>query len=254
MTGDDSQPQSRRPMAVDIFGRPKPKRFYETVTFDSDRHGHRILLDGRPVRTPAKNLLVLPENPLAAAVSAEWDAQGDQIEPDSMPLTRLANTTIDRVVPRLEDVVAEIVDYGASDLLCYRAAEPERLIVRQAETWDPILDWAASDLDVNLAVTQGLVHHDQPEAVFDALRAAAGAFGGFALTGVHNMTTLTGSAILALAVSRGRLTPEEAWRAAHIDEDWQIEQWGKDGEAEERRNRRWTEMAASARFCDLCRN
>jgi chaperone required for assembly of F1-ATPase len=233
-------------------GRPGlPRRFYKTVTLAETPEGVRVLLDGRPVRTPAKRELALPTRALAEAVAAEWQAQGDHVDPGSMPLTRLVNSAIDGIAGREDEVRADIAKYAASDLVCYRAEAPVELVARQAAAWDPVLAWARDALGARLGAGQGLVPVRQPEQAVAAVERALAPLDGLALAAHHVMTTLTGSALLALAHGRGRLTAEEAWNAAHIDEDWQISQWGEDAEATARRASRWAEMQAASRLLGL---
>ena len=203
------------------------------------------------MRTPAKALLALPTRALAEAVAGEWAAQQEQIDPATMPLTRLANSAIDGVRGREAQVRADIVRYAASDLLCYRASEPEGLVRRQAEMWDPVLGWAREALGAPLKVAQGLMPVAQPGAAISAIAATLEGFDAFGLAALHVMTTLTGAALLALAHARGRLTAEQAWMAAHVDEDWQVARWGEDAEAAQRRQRRWSEMQAASRMLAL---
>jgi chaperone required for assembly of F1-ATPase len=230
---------------------PRPKRFYRAVSVDSAPPMYRVLLDGRPMRTPAKRELAVPSRALAEALAAEWDAQGERIDPASMPLTRLVNSAIDGVIGREAEVRADIARYGASDLLCYRAEGPAELARRQAEAWDPVLVWAHQALGARLVLGQGIVAVDQPQASIAAIERALADLDAFSLVAHHVMTALTGSALLALAHARGRLTAEEAWTAAHVDEEWQISQWGEDAEATSRRGRRWAEMQAAGRLLAL---
>ena len=230
--------------------RPLPKRSYKAVTLaeaqDVDLGRFRILLDGKPVRTPARALLAVPTKALAEAIAAEWAAQGEHIDPASMPLTRLANSAVDGVRGREAQVRADIVTYAGSDLLCYRATEPDGLVRRQAELWDPVLAWGRKALGAHLQVAKGLMPVTQPEAAQLAIARALDGQDAFALAALHVTTTLMGSALLALAHARGRLTAEQAWAAAHVDEDWQIGTWGEDAEAAARRRRRWSEMQAAS--------
>jgi chaperone required for assembly of F1-ATPase len=229
----------------------RPKRFYRTVTVDGAAPAFRVLLDGRPMRTPAKRELAVPSRALAEAVAAEWEAQGERIDPATMPLTRLVNSAIDGVTGREAEVRAEIAKYGASDLLCYRAEGPAELVRRQAEAWDPVLAWTREALGAPLVMGRGIVPVAQPEAVAAVMQRALEGLDAFSLAAHHVMTTLTGSALLALAHAGGRLSPEQAWWAAHVDEDWQISQWGEDAEAKARRERRWAEMQAASRMLAL---
>jgi chaperone required for assembly of F1-ATPase len=229
----------------------RPKRFYRTVSVDGAAPAFRVLLDGKPIRTPARRELALPARALAKAVAAEWEAQGEHIDPATMPLTRLVNSALDGVTGREPEVRAEIAKYAASDLLCYRAEEPAELAHRQGRAWDPVLAWAHEALGARLLLGQGIAPVTQPPAAGAAIDRALAGLDAFALAAHHVMTTLTSSALLALAQARGRLTAEEAWAAAHVDEDWQISQWGEDAEAKARRDRRWEEMQAASRLLAL---
>lgn len=224
------------------------RRFYKTVTVTDDMG---IALDGRAVKTPSRAPLLLPTPPLADAVAAEWEAQGEQIDPASMILTKLANTAIDRVRPDRGRIVAEVVDYANADLVCYRADEPEALVERHARTWDPIVDWARTALDAPFVVTTGIIHKPQPDAALKAHEAAVATLNDFELAAYHSVMTLTGSALIAMMLARAAIPPEAAWIAAHVDEDYQIEQWGPDEEAQARRAARYAEFMACCRFMAL---
>lgn len=228
--------------------RQLPKRFYTqaTVAAADDGQAWQVLLDGRPLRTPAKAPLQLPQRAVAAAVADEWAAQGTHIDPATMPLTRIANSTIDGVAARRAEVEAEIVRYACNDMLCYRADRPAALIARQAAAWDPIVAWASRALSADIATGQGISHVAQPAALADAVARHVQHFDVFALAALHVITTLTGSALLALAHAEGVLSAAELWRLAHVDEDFQIEQWGWDAEAAERRQVREQDMQAAS--------
>ena len=226
------------------------RRFYEKTATAAAAGGFAVQLDGKPARTPAGRILVAPTLALGAALAAEWHAQRDNIDPATMPLTRLANTIIDGVSDRPRAVAAEIEKYLASDLVCYRAVGPQGLAERQARDWDPILHWADQALGARFALGEGVIHVAQPETAVAAARAALPA-DPWRLGAVHATTTLTGSALIALAFLRGRLTPEEAWRAAHVDEDWNMEQWGRDELAMQRRASRFAEFQAAATVLSL---
>jgi chaperone required for assembly of F1-ATPase len=233
-------------------GKPSlPKRFYKDVSVKDEGGGAALLLDGKAVRTPGKAKLVLPTRALAGAVAEEWRAQGEHIDPVTMPLTKLANSAIDGVAGREPDVIGDIVRHAASDLLCYRAHAPQGLAETQAEHWDQVLAWAKDALGAPLVLSQGVVHVAQPKASLDRLEGAIRGRDPFTLAALHVMTALTGSALLALAVALGQMTPEQAWQAAHVDEDWQISQWGEDAEAADRRQNRWRDFAAAARLLKL---
>jgi chaperone required for assembly of F1-ATPase len=220
------------------------KRFYERAATVPDGQVYAVRLDHKPVRTPAGRLLAAPTRALAKALAAEWEAQRDVIDPAKMPLTRLANSIIDGVSERADPVAEEIVRYLASDLICYRADSPRGLVERQARHWDPIVQWARDVLGARLLLAEGVLHGAQPEA---ALAAAGAAIprDPWRLGALHSVTTLTGSALLALALAQGRITADEAWAAAHVDEDWNMEQWGRDELALERRAYRQAELQAA---------
>ena len=221
------------------------KRFYSKAAAVSSGDGFALQLDDKPVRTPAGRVLAMPTLALAQAVAAEWDAQREHIDPAVMPLTRLANAIIDGVRDRPAAVAAEVEKYLVSDLVCYRAGSPPGLAERQARYWDPLLDWGEQTLGARFAVGEGVVYVAQPEAVLAAARAAIPT-DPWRLGAVHTLTTITGSALIALALASGRLTAEEAWQAAHVDEDWNMEQWGRDELALERRAFRLAELRAAA--------
>lgn len=226
--------------------RPKLlRRFYASATVSGAGSEFSVLLDERAVRTPARRVLGAPTRALAAAIAAEWQRQSEEIDPARMPLTRLANSVIDTVGPAQAQVAAEIERYLGSDLLCYRADAPEGLVARQAEHWDPIIDWAHEALGARFMLSQGVSFVAQPERALANARAAIPA-DPWRLGAAHVMTTLTGSALLALAVLGRRLDVEAAWRAAHVDEDWNMDQWGRDELALERRAFRHAEMRAAA--------
>jgi chaperone required for assembly of F1-ATPase len=227
------------------------RRFYRQVSVTDE---HAIALDGRLVKTPMKLPLQLPRRALAEAVAAEWAAQGAEIDPSRMIMTRLANTAIDRLRDGRAQAEAELLDYAGSDLVCYRADRPPDLVARQAEAWDPVVDWARTVLDAPVIVTEGLIHAPQPDAAGAACAAAARRLSGFELAAVHALMTLSGSALIGLMLARAALAPERAWRAAHVDEDYQIAQWGSDAEAEGRRAVREAEFMAACRFLALLRD
>jgi chaperone required for assembly of F1-ATPase len=231
---------------------PKPKRFYETARAEERDGAFALLLDGRAAKTPAKRPLALPSRPAAEALAGEWNAQVEVIDPARMPLTRMSNTAIDGVADQMAAVAGEVKTYLGSDLLVYRAADPASLVAAQAAAWDPVLDWARDSFGARFVLAEGVTFVAQPPATLSALGAVVGAVVGqgagapFRLAALNVMTTLTGSALLALAVMHGRLTPDAAWAAAHVDELFQESQWGADAEALERRERRWADMKAAA--------
>jgi chaperone required for assembly of F1-ATPase len=225
------------------------RRLYERVAVEdgaeSGEHEFRIVLDGRPVKTPARRTLAAPTRALAEAIAAEWDAQRDVINPAKMPLTRLANSIIDGVADAVAAVAAEVEKYLASDLLFYRAEGPDGLVAREATAWDPVLGWACEALGARFVTARGMVHVAQPAPAL-ALASAAIPRDHWLLGAVHAITTLTGSALLAIALARGALTIDQAWAAAHVDEDWNMAFWGSDEIALERRAARLAEMQAAA--------
>lgn len=226
--------------------RPLPKRFYQKVSVEALDDGHRVLLDGKSVRTPARHRLVFPNAALATAAAAEWDAQGETVDPAKMPLTRLANTALDGVALDMQSVREDVLRFAATDLLCYRAPGPERLVDAQTEHWDPILDWASSTLAARFVLAEGVMHVAQPREALAALSVHLTAIDEpFDLTALHLATSLSGSALIAFALSKGSIDPDAAWRAAHVDEDWNAELWGEDSEAIERRRLRRVDFDAA---------
>jgi chaperone required for assembly of F1-ATPase len=225
---------------------PMPKRFYREVTVALVEDGYAIHLDGKPVRTPAKAAIVLPSQASAQLVADEFAAQGEFIDLPSMPVLRLVNTAIDGVASEADAVAEDILRFSSSDLLCYRANAPQELVERQSQAWDPVLDWARDALGARLTLAEGVMHVEQPRVAITAislhlLRKKE----PLRLAAIHLMTSLTGSALLALAVEEGALDAEEAWAAAHVDEDWNIAQWGEDAEASARRAARKRDMMAA---------
>ena len=221
------------------------RRFYTAAAILESPAGFEVALDGRPIRTPARHPLAFPTRALAEVAAAEWDAQGEFIEPARMPMTRLANTIIDGVAAAPDAVAAEVEKYLGSDLLFYRAASPERLVERQNEHWDPVLKWAQDSLGARFVTGTGVMPLLEPEPALAAARAAIPRE-PWRLGAVHAVTTLTGSALLALALARNAISCETAWAAAHVDEDWNAEFWGEDALARGRRAFRFAEMQAAA--------
>jgi chaperone required for assembly of F1-ATPase len=228
-----------------------PKRFYKDVSVADEGGRFGLLLDGKPVRTPGRAPLAVPGKKLADAIAEEWRAQGAHIDPKTMPLTKLANTAIDGVAGKRDGVIDDILAHARADLLCYRADGPEGLVARQTKLWDPVLAWTKQALDAPLSLSQGIVHVAQPDASIAALRQEIAKLDDFGLAALHVMTSLTGSALLGLAVALKRLTPDKAWDAAHVDEDFQIGRWGEDAEAKARRQARKTEFDPAVRALEL---
>ncbi|TPP10956.1 ATP12 family chaperone protein [Rhizobium glycinendophyticum] len=227
--------------------RPLPKRFYQEAAIAEAQEGFSILLDGKAVKTPAKNTLTLPTREAAELVVAEWAAQGEHINPATMPITKLANTAIDAVANSLDEVFDEIVRFAGTDLLCYRADAPKELIERQARNWDPVLTWVATAHQARFILVEGVMHQEQPVAAIAAYAKALEAYrDAFRISCLNVVTTLTGSAVLALAFAEGAFDLDTVWSLAHVDEDWTSEHWGSDEEAEARREARYAEFAAAA--------
>ncbi len=229
------------------------KRFYRKVEIVQAAGGHAVALDGRRVKTPAKQALVVPNAALAAAVAAEWDAQQTEIRPAEMPLTRLASTAIDRVAPQREAIVQQIADYAGTDLVCYRAEHPPGLAARQHEAWQPLVDWAMQRYDAPLEITAGVIPITQPAASLRAFAAAVAERDDLTLAALHLVTGACGSLVIALALIEGRLDAAEAFAVSQLDESFQIEAWGEDREQAQRRQALAADISAAARFLTLLR-
>lgn len=229
------------------------KRFYRHAEIVPAATGFGIALDGKPVKTPAKRDLIVPTPALAAALTGEWNAQSDEVRPPDMPLTRFANTAIDRVVPQRDLVVQQIAEYAGTDLVCYRATRPPELTARQHAGWQPLVDWAVLRYDAPLEVTAGVIPVAQPATSLRALTAAVAELDDFALAALHLATAACGSLVIALALVEGRLDAEEAFAASQLDESFQIEAWGEDCEQAERRRALAGDIAAAAQFLGLLR-
>ena len=238
-------------MVKDQWSKELPKRFYKEVQVVPEGAGHAIHLDGRPVRTPLKNALTVPAKLLAEAIAEEWGAQDEHIVPATMPITKIANTTIDHSVTKRDGIIDEFVSFAGSDLLCYRADTPQGLVERQQAHWDPLLRWAKEYAGADLLVTAGVIHQAQPEEALASLRNQAAGLDAFRLTALQTLTALTGSAVVSLAIAEGAIAGEAAWTAVNVDEDWQIELWGWDAEAERQRASRRAEFNAAVRFLEL---
>jgi chaperone required for assembly of F1-ATPase len=227
------------------------KRFWKTAEAVSRADGWAIELDGRPVRTPARELLVLPTEALARALAGEWAAVDEEVDPRALPLTGLANAAIDRVTPERIAFAEGLARYGESDLACYRAESPRELVERQEAQWDALLAWGRRRFDVDFRTTSGVVHVAQPQATVDRLAHAVAALDPFRLAGLSPLVTIGGSLIAALALLEGALTTEQAWEAVTVDDAWQLEQWGADAEAEAALENRRRDFFAAARFLEL---
>ena len=236
--------------------RALPRRFYTEVAIGQVDEGFGVLLDGKPVRTPAKAYLAVPTAALAESLAAEWRAQGDIIEPDGMPMTRLANSAIDGVSAAIEPTAAEIAKYAETDLVCYRADTPVALVESQSAAWDPVLAFARQDLGARFICAEGVMYVAQPATALAAVRRAvddvvAGGAGVFRLAALSIVTNITGSVLLALAFARDVMPVEAVWTAAHVDEDYQMRVWGADHEALNRRERRRRDLDTAAKVYRL---
>lgn len=228
------------------------KRFWKEAATLADENGlWRIELDGRPVRTPARALLLLPGEELATQAAAEWQEAGETVDPRAMPLTGLGNAAIDHVAPNPQAFAAGLVRYANSDLLCYRADSPDRLIAAQEQEWDPLLQWARRRFDVDFEVTHGVAPVEQPAATLDQLAQAVHALDPYRLAGLSPIVTIGGSLIAALALLHGAASVDQAWSAVSLDERWQLEQWGSDEEAERTLALREADFRTGARFLAL---
>ena len=230
----------------------KAKRFWDDVHVEDTEGGFRVLLDARVLNTPGKLPLVMPTREMADAVAGEWRAQEGYIQPLTMPHTRSANSAVERVTPQHAEVCAMLAAYGETDLLCSRAESPDALTLRQAEAWDPLLDWAAERYGARLKVVAGVLPVEQDAGAMAALARVLQDSGPFQLTALHDLITLTGSLVLGLAISEGRLSANEGWDLSRIDEDWQIEQWGEDEEAQRMAEAKRAQLLHAHDFWTLC--
>ena len=227
------------------------KRFWKEAAVTESDGGFGVALDGKPVRTPARAPLVAPTRPLAEAIADEWNSSGQEVDPRSMPLTGLANAAIDRVAPDAQAFAAGLARYAEADLTCYRAEGPDALVRRQAESWDVLLDWARRRYDVDFACQSGIVHVAQPDDTLRRLGHEVAVLDPFRLAGLAPLVTIGGSLVAALAVIEEAIPAEAAWEAVSLDERWQLEQWGSDGEAEAVLDARRRDFLAAARFLSL---
>ncbi|SMX39130.1 ATP12 family chaperone protein [Maliponia aquimaris] len=227
------------------------KRFWKAAEVVPEAEGYTVTLDGRGVRTPAKARLVVPTEALARAIAAEWQAQDQRVDPSTMPFTRMANSALDKVIPQHAEVADMLADYGDSDLLCYRATAPAALVDRQCAAWDPLLDWAATVHGARLLPVAGVMHRPQDPGALARLSQAVHAQSAFQLAAFHDLVSMSGSLVIALAVMQGARTAEEGWALSRIDESWQAEQWGADEEAEEVAERKRLEFLHAAVFHEM---
>lgn len=236
--------------ARELSKRELPKRFYDEASYAQTDGGFSILLDGRTVKTPAKATLLLPNAALAAAVAEEWAAQDKVVNPAGMPLTRLANSAQDAVGARFDDVADDIVRFAGNDALCYRADDPQSLVDTQRRLWDPVVDWAGDLLGGRFVLIEGVIHAAQPDNLLAAYKSRISDEKPLRLAALHTATSLTGSALLALAVRENHLDADSAWQAAHVEEDFNIERWGEDAEAAQIRAYKRTEFDAAVLILD----
>ncbi len=232
-------------------GSGRRKRVYKEARAAAVEGGFEVQLDGRSLRTPAGSRLALPGEALAAAVAAEWQVQGDQIDPETMPMMSLACTALDRVAGQRDQIVGEILRFAETDLLCHRVDTPAELVRRQSETWQPLLEWSAQELEAPLQATTGILAVAQPPESLAALRRAVDGLDDLALTALSVAVSAAGSLVIGLALLRGRLDPEAAFEAAELDASYQIELWGEDPEATRRRATCRADLFAAARFAAL---
>ena len=230
--------------------RPLPKRFYPEASAAPSGEGWAIFLDGRPVKTPARRVLAAPCEQLAVEMAAEWDAQTKHIDPFTMPLTRLAHVAIDRMEESRLAAADEIARFAGTDLLCHRSDAPE-LAARQAERWDPLLEWSNSALDAPLKSAVTVLALEQPVGSIEALKARAGALDNWRLTALTSAVPLLGSAVLGFALLEAEIDAETAFALSRLDEDYQAERWGEDGEAAEAAANRKRDLLACERVCRL---
>lgn len=210
----------------------KARRFWKSAQAEACEGGFTVRLDGRAVKTPARRALVVPTLAMAEAIAEEWAAQHGTVRPETMPMTRFANSALDKVAPQFDEVVAYLLAYGGTDLLCYRATGPAALQARQQAAWDPLLDWCATELKAPLHATIGVMHVEQPSGSLARFHEIIRRQTTFQIAAFHDLVTIPGSLVLALAVTHGRLDPSAAWNLSRIDEEWQIEQWGADEDAQ----------------------
>lgn len=228
------------------------KRFWQNAGVSQAADGFHVALDGRPLKTPAKAAMMLPTRGLADMVAAEWNAVEGAVNPADMPATRMANSAIDKVAAQFDAVADMLAEYGDSDLLCYRATGPEALVARQGEKWDALLRWAAEALDAPLQPIAGIMHRRQDAAALACLRKHVHALSVFELSAFHDLVTISGSLVLAFAVTKSLLELEESWQRAMLDEIWQEQQWGPDAEAQALRARKKNDFFRAAEFFRLC--
>ncbi|WP_169568547.1 ATP12 family chaperone protein [Sneathiella limimaris] len=228
------------------------KRFYKRVETGPVDDGFTVFLDGRPIKTPAKEKLILPNSDLADEIASEWDAQAEKVDPFSMPSMRYAATAIDRVTPQRDKVISEISGFGETDLLCYRATYPEQLVDRQSKAWDPWLEWLANTHGVRLNVTSGVGYVQQYPSALKKMSDIVASQTDLHLAALHDVVSLTGSLVLTLAALDQKLDADQAFDISELDETHVIEQWGEDAEQTKRRKNNKLSLTAAIRFLELC--
>jgi chaperone required for assembly of F1-ATPase len=226
---------------------PRRKRFYKEAGVTESEGGFAITLDGKPIKTPSGRIVIVPVRAIADAIAAEWRAQQDTIDPLTMPLTRFANSVVESVVDRAQPVRDDVAKYLHSDLLFYRAGHPQALVAKEAQHWDPVLFWAADTLGAHFILGEGIMHVRQPDTAVEAAKGAL-PHDPWSVAALHVVTTLTGSALLALALTHGARDPDQVWDAAHVDEDWNRDQWGVDEEVAARRAAREVDFRAAVQI------
>ncbi|MEM7076030.1 MAG: ATP12 family protein [Pseudomonadota bacterium] len=229
------------------------RRFWDAASVSELEGGFGVRLDSRPVHTPAKTVLIVPTRALAHEIALEWDAQDGEVQPYSMPMTRAANAAIDKVRPQRAEVAQLLLDYGGSDLVCYRADGPQSLVERQRACWDPVLDWTAKRFGVRLKTVAGVMHVAQDPLAMRRFATEIDALDDFALTAFHDLVTLSGSLAIGFAALEGWQTPNELWQISRADEIWQQELWGEDEEAARAAALKGAEFSRAKTFHDLSR-
>lgn len=227
------------------------KKFYKEVSTSKDEGGVRVLLDDKPIKSPLGEMLILPTVGMADAIAKEWQVDGDEIQPEKMPLTRFANTSFDRVKKQRKLVEDEIVGFADTDLLCYRADHPEELAKMQTKAWDPILEWLQAEFSITPQVTNNILHIEQNSKDIEKIEALVVSMDDFTLSALHSATSILGSVFLAMALQKGRLSVDAAWDASRIDESYQIKHWGEDQEAKNKAQNDYEGLVSAGFFMKL---
>ncbi|MDG1708104.1 MAG: ATP12 family protein [Emcibacteraceae bacterium] len=229
------------------------KRFYKKVSVAEQDGMYTVHLDGKPIKTPIKSPCLMPNKNMAEAVAKEWDEQEEDVDPHSMPITKLVNTAIDRVGKRRDDLIDELVEFAGSDQICYRAEHPTELVDLQDENWNPLLDYINENHDISFEITSGILFVEQSASILSKYRKIVENIESFELTAYYGMTTVAGSVTIGLALFEGKISIDDAWNAGLLDENFQISKWGSDEEAEKRREGLRAELDNAAKFLSLCR-